>query len=149
MALVAVARTIFLRCKEPFGDEDGLVCELTQTIEEIVSNTAVWHVHIVIGRDHIHVGCHIAYGIGIIINLQTVAKQERFGICLADGTMRQSIVMLGHHTRPLSEHSNTLTPRTEVCLDIAALEECLKGGNAGRWHKVAQKPFPGVSIVLA
>src|SRR5215471_17436717 len=57
--------------------------------------------------------------------------------------------MLGYHTRPPSEHSNTLTARTEVCPDIAALEECLKGGDAGRWHKVAQKSFPGVSIVLA
>src|SRR5262249_52412841 len=149
MALVEVARTVLLRRKEPFGDEDGLVCELTQTVEVLVRNTAVWHIHIVIGRDYVHVGCHIAYGIGIIINLQTVAKQERFRICLADGTMRQSIIMLGYHTRPPSEHSNTLTARTEVCPDITALEECLKGGDAGRWHKVAQKSFPGVRIVLA
>ena len=91
-----------MRRKEPFGDEDGLVRKLAQTIEVIAGNAAVWHIHIVIGRDHVHVGCHMAYGIGIIVNLQTIAKNERLGIRLADGAMRQPIVLLCHHARPPS-----------------------------------------------
>src|SRR5215813_8961247 len=137
MALVAAARTIFLRRKEPFGDEDGLVRKLAQTIEEIAGNAAVWHIHIVIDRDYVHVGGHMAYGIGIIVNLLTITKNQRIGIRLADGAMHQSIVLLGYHARPASEHPDTIASRAEVCSDIAALEECLKGGYAGRWHKVA------------
>ena len=91
----------------------------------------------------------MAYGIGIIVNLLTITKNERFGIRLTDSAMRQPIVLLGYHARPPSQHPHTLAPRTEVCPDIAALEECLKGGHASRWHKVAHKPFPGVGIVLS
>src|SRR5215475_8918048 len=125
MALVVVARTILLRCKEPFGDEQGLVRKLAQTIEEIAGNAAVWHIHIVIGRDYVHVGCHMAYGIRIIVNLLTITKNQRLGIRLADGAMHQSIVLFGYHARPASEHPDTLAPRAEICSDIAALDECL------------------------
>src|SRR5262247_1026242 len=102
MALVVVARTILLRRKEPFGDEDGLVRKLAQTIEEIAGNATVWDIHIVIGRDHVHIGCHMAYGIGIIVNLLTITKNEGVGIRLADSAMRQPIVLLRHHAHPAS-----------------------------------------------
>ena len=79
----------------------------------------------------------MAYGIGIIVNLLTITKNEGVGIRLADSAMRQPIVLLGYHARPPSQHPYPLAPRTEVCFDLAALEEGLKGGHAGRWHKVA------------
>src|SRR5262245_21790817 len=91
----------------------------------------------------------MTYAIGIIVNLLTITKNERVGIRLADGAMRQPIVLLGYHARPPSEHPYPLAPRTEVGSDIAALEEYFKGGHAGRWHKVVHKPFPGIGIMLA
>src|SRR5882724_5774930 len=109
VAIVAVARAIFVGGKKPFGDEERFVTrQSTETVEEVAGQPAIGAVNIIVGRDDIDIWKHRLHGDRIVIDWEAIAQDQRIGVCFAQSVMGQSIIMASDNLRPLSYNLNSL-----------------------------------------
>src|SRR5688572_17749633 len=101
MPFVEISGTVLMGRKEPFRNEYRHVPgKLSQAVKVVAAKTAVVSIDVVIGGDGINIGYHRANGIGIVVNLQAIRKDEGFRIGLAQAALQKLVIVLCDHAGP-------------------------------------------------